>query len=73
MSDYIIQQCLHQISAMSSLQKPVINAICSVAFLLDKIKDTQINTAVKKALDGQIMEFTLDIKLLIEDAKEKIK
>ena len=64
--------CLHQILAMAGLQKPVINAIHLVAFLLDEIEDTQISTSVKEALDSQIMEFTSDIKLLIEDAKDKI-
>ena len=41
--------CLHQISMMSGLQKPVINAIRSVAFLLDELEDTQINETVKEA------------------------
>ena len=57
---------------MAGLQKPVINAIQSVAFLLDEIEDTQISTSVKEALDSQIIEFTSDIKLLIENAKDKI-
>ena len=64
--------CLHQISAMSGLQKPVINTIRSVAFLLDELEDTQINLMVKEVFDSQIMEFTSDMKILIEDAKEKI-
>ena len=64
--------CLHQISAMAGLHKPAINAIRSVAFLLDEMEDTQINETVKEALDSQMTEFTSDFKLLIEDAKEKI-
>ena len=64
--------CLHQISAMAGLQKPVINAIRSVAFLLDELEETQINETVRDAFDSQITEFTSDMKLLIEDAKEKI-
>jgi len=64
--------CLHQISAMAGLQKPVINAIRSVAFLLDELEETQINLTVKEAFDSQITEFTSDMKLLVEDAKEKI-
>ena len=51
---------------MARLQKPVVNAICLVAFLLNKIEDNQISTSVKEALDSQIMEFISDIKLLIE-------
>ena len=65
-----LAKCLHQISAMS--QKPVINAIRSVAFLLDELEDTQINLMVKEAFKSQIMEFTSDMKILIEDPKEKI-
>ena len=57
---------------MARLQKPVINAIHLVAFVLNEIEDTQISTSVKEALDSQITEFTSDIKLLIEDAKDKI-
>ena len=67
-----LSTCLHQISAMAGIQKPVLNAIRSVAFLLEEIEETQISTTVKEALDNQIMEFASDIKLLIEDAKDKI-
>ena len=64
--------CLHQISAMAGVQKPVINAIRSVAFLLDEMEDTHINETLREALDSQMTEFTSDMKLLIEDAREKI-
>ena len=67
-----LSTCLHQISAMPGVQKPVLNAIRSVAFLLDEMEDTQINETVREALDSQMTEFTSDFKLLIEDAKEKI-
>ena len=67
-----LSTCLHQISAMAGLHKPAINAIRSVAFLLDEMEDTQINETVREALDSQMTEFTSDLKLLIEDAKEKI-
>ena len=63
--------CLHQISALSGLQKPVINAIRSVAFLLGELEETQINETVKEALDSQINEFATDVKLLFEDAKAR--
>ena len=64
--------CLHQISAMLGVPKPVINAIRSVAFLLDELEETQINMTVKEAFDSQITEFTSDMQMLIQDAKEKI-
>jgi hypothetical protein len=64
--------CLYQISAMAGIQKPAINAIRSVAFLLEEMEETQINFTVKEAIDSQITEFTYDMKTLIEDAKEKI-
>ena len=64
--------CLHQISAMHGVPKPVINAIRSVAFFLDELEETQINLTVKEAFDSQITEFTSDMQMLIQDAKEKI-
>jgi hypothetical protein len=64
--------CLYQISVMAGLQKPVINAVRAVAFLLEEIEDDHINLTVKEAFDSQINEFTNDMKDLIEDAKEKI-
>ena len=64
--------CLHQISAMSGLQKQAINAIRSVAFLLDELEETQINLTVKEAFDSQISEFTSDMQTLIADAREKL-
>ena len=67
-----LSTCLHQISAMASVPKPVLNAIRAVAFLLEEMEETRINETVKEAFDSQITEFTSDMKLLIEDAKEKI-
>jgi hypothetical protein len=64
--------CLHQISAMSGLPKPAINAIRSVAFLLDEMEEIQVHDTIRIALDSQMTEFTSDMKLLIEDAKAKI-
>ena len=57
---------------MASIQKPMINAIQSVAFLLDKLEETQINTTVKEAIDHQTNELASNMKLLIEDIKEKL-
>ena len=64
--------CLHQISALAGLQKPAINAIQSVAFLLDELEDSKINKSVKKALNSQMNKFASDMRRLIEDAKEQI-
>ena len=63
--------CLHQISAMGGLQKQLINAIWSVAFLLEEMEVTQINETLREALDSQLTELTSDMKI-IEDMKEKI-
>jgi hypothetical protein len=57
---------------MLGVSKPVINAIRSVAFLLDELEEIQINTTVKEAFDSQFAEFTSDMQLLVQDAKDKI-
>jgi hypothetical protein len=57
---------------MGGLPKQAINAIRSVAFMLEEMEDTQIHESLRTALDTQMTEFTSDMKLLIEDAKEKI-
>ena len=64
--------CLHQITAIPGVQKTVLNAIWAVAFLLDEIEETQINQAVKDALDTQINEINSDIHLLLTDASNRI-
>jgi hypothetical protein len=56
---------------MAGLQKMAINAIRSVAFLLEEMEDTQINDVLRVALDSQMTEFTSDMRTLIEDAKKK--
>jgi hypothetical protein len=69
----LLNTCLHQISAMAGVPKQAVNAIRSVAFLLDEIEDSQINATLREALDSQMTEFTSDFKLLVEDAKEKFE
>ena len=64
--------CLHQVTAMAGIPKPATNAICAVAFLLKELEDMQIIMTIREALDSQMTEFSSDIKLLIEDTKEKI-
>ena len=67
-----LSTCLHQISALAGVPKQSVNAIRSVAFLLEELEDSQINVTVRDALDSQMTEFTSDFKMLIEDAKERI-
>lgn len=57
---------------MASVPRQTINAIHSVAFMLEEMEESQINVTLRNALDSQMTEFTLDIKMLIEDAREKI-
>ena len=64
--------CLHQISALLGIPKQVINAIRSVVFLLDELKDIQISQTIKEAFDCQLDEYTSDMQKLIIDAKEQI-
>lgn len=64
--------CLYQISALSGVTKPVLNAIGSVALLLEEMEETQISHFVIEAFDSQITEYTTDMKMLIEDAKDKL-
>jgi hypothetical protein len=66
-----LHTCLHQISALAGVPKQAVNAIRSVAFLLEEMEDSQINNTLKEALDSQMVEFTSDFKLLIEDTKER--
>jgi hypothetical protein len=67
-----LSTCLHQISALAGVPKQTVNAIRSVAFLLEELEDSHINITVRDALDSQMTEFTSDFKMLIEDAKERI-
>ena len=64
--------CLHQISTLAGLPKQAINTIRSAAFLLEELEENAINETVKDAFDSQITEFTLDMKMLIDDVNTKI-
>lgn len=57
---------------MAGLPKQAINAIRALAFLLEELEELAINKTIRAAFDIQIMEFTSDVKLLIEDANLKI-
>lgn len=71
-SPLALSTCLHQISLMSGISKPATNAIRSVAFLLEEMEEVTVNETIRDAFESQISEFTSDMKMLIEDAKEKI-
>ena len=64
--------CLHQVSVMSGVAKPVMNAIRAIAFLLGEMEETQINDILREAFNNQITELTSDMASLIEGAKEKL-
>ena len=64
--------CLHQVSQMAGVSKPVMNAIRAVAFLLGEMEDSQISGMLKDAFDTQIMELTAEMAVLIDDAKSKM-
>ena len=64
--------CLHQVSALPGLQKQAINVIRAMAFLLEELKESAINETIRDAFDSQIMEFTSNMKILLEDVNEKI-
>jgi hypothetical protein len=64
--------CLHQIALMGGLPKQTVNAIRSTAYLLEELEEQTIHETIRVAFDSQITEFTADMKLLVEDANEKI-
>ena len=64
--------CLHQISALQSVPKQAVNAIRAVAFLIEEMESTQIHDTIRETLDSQLTDLTSDMRLLVDDAKEKI-
>ena len=67
-----LSTCLHQIAGMANVPKQATNAIRALAFLVDEMEETTINEIVRDAVISQINELTIDVKSLVEDAKEKI-
>jgi hypothetical protein len=57
---------------MGGVPKQVANAIRSTAFLLEELEELTIHETIRLAFDSQITEFTLDMKLLVEDTNGKI-
>ena len=64
--------CLHQISALQAMPKQAVNAIRAVAFLLEEMENTQIHDTIRDTLDSQLTDLTSDMRLLVDDAKDKI-
>jgi hypothetical protein len=64
--------CLHQVSSMSGVTRPVLNAIRAVAYLLGEMEEAQIKDTIRTAFDVQITELTADMATLIDEAKGKL-
>jgi len=64
--------CLEQISRLPGITKTAATAIQSIALLADEFEETSINETVRDAVTSQLSELTSDVKLLIDDAKQKI-
>ena len=72
LSNSALAICLHQIVAMVGLPKQAINTIWSTTFLLEELEEIAINETIRMAFNSQIMEFTVDMKLLANNTKEKV-
>ena len=57
---------------MPGITKTIATAIQSIALLADEFEETSINETVRDAITSQLSELTSDVKLLIDDAKQKI-
>ena len=64
--------CLHQISNMKGATKLVASAVRAMAFLIGELEETAVNEIVRDAVITQLNELTADVKLLVNDVKEKI-
>ena len=57
---------------MAGVSKQVGNAIQATVFLLEETEDMAINDTVKMIFESYIMEFTSNMKQLMDDVKEKV-
>ncbi len=64
--------CLHHISALANVPKPAVNAIRSVAYILEEVEETAMSEKVKEAVDSQMGELNKDLALLVSDVTERI-
>ena len=62
---------LHQISEMPSINAQISTAVRSAAFLAEEIEEGSVNEMVWDAVVSQLNELAQDLKILMEDAKEK--
>ena len=71
-TNWSLSTCLHQIAMMAGVPKQAVNAVRALAFLVDEMEETSVNEVIRDAVLSQLNELTIDVKSLIEDAKEKI-
>ena len=67
-----LSTCLHQIAGMANVPNQATNPICALAFLADEMEETTINKIVRDSVISQINELTIDMRSLVNDAKQKI-
>jgi len=67
-----IVACLHQTSALANVPKPVINAIRSIAFILEEVEKTAMQEALKDAIDSQMDELHKNLATLVSEATKKV-
>jgi hypothetical protein len=64
--------CLHQISAMQGVTKPIKNAVRAVAYLLEEMEDYTVAELIRDTVNTQLSTLTEDLSLLATDIKEKV-
>ena len=64
--------CLHQISAMQGISKPIKNAVRTVAFLLEEIEEYMMAENIRDTVNTQLSTLTEDLQLLTTEIKDKI-
>jgi hypothetical protein len=64
--------CLHQISAMQGITKPIKNAVRAVAFLLEEMEDYTLVELLRDTVNSQMTTLSEDLQMLTTDIKEKI-
>jgi len=67
-----LTHCLHQISAMQGITKPIRNAIRATAFLLEELEDYTTAENVREIVNAQLSNLSEDMQLLTTDLKEKV-
>ncbi|PPQ80306.1 hypothetical protein CVT24_000418 [Panaeolus cyanescens] len=67
-------QCLHQIAIMKSNTPPtVINAIRSIAFLIEETDVNQTNELLHDGFNVELGNFAEDVRVLVQDVRDKMK